>query len=161
MRRQSGAALVVALILLAVITLLGVTSMRTSIMEQKMASNEQLRMEAFQIAQSIVDDVVAEKSHFPVNGTEGYTNCTTGLSDCNAYNITLSGDYAAYPGELSASVERIQPNLTLPPRAIETSLDKFSAAVFQVTGRYDGAAEGLGSAEIVQAYLLLVPKGAQ
>jgi type IV pilus assembly protein PilX len=50
--RQAGAALVVSLILLLVLTLIGVTGMRSSSMEEKMAGNMRDRNVAFQSAES-------------------------------------------------------------------------------------------------------------
>nr|MCU0936636.1 PilX N-terminal domain-containing pilus assembly protein [Gammaproteobacteria bacterium] len=51
-RSQRGAVLIVALILLAVLTLLGVTAMSTTSLEEKMAANTQEGTRAFQIAET-------------------------------------------------------------------------------------------------------------
>lgn len=51
-RRARGAVLVMALILLAVLTLLGVTAMHTTSLEQKMATNTQEGLRAFQLAEA-------------------------------------------------------------------------------------------------------------
>jgi len=51
-RDQRGAALVVALIILLVLTLLGVSAMNTSSLEEKMAANSQEFNRAFQAADS-------------------------------------------------------------------------------------------------------------
>jgi type IV pilus assembly protein PilX len=50
--RQRGAALVVALILLLVLTLLGVAALRTTTLEERMAANSQERNRAFHAAES-------------------------------------------------------------------------------------------------------------
>ena len=52
MRRQSGTALVVSLIILAVVTLLGVTSMQSSNTELKLAASQRDRGVAFEAAGS-------------------------------------------------------------------------------------------------------------
>lgn len=49
---QHGAVLIVALVFLVVLTVAGVTAMRFSSMEERMASNTQFRNQVFQIAQS-------------------------------------------------------------------------------------------------------------
>lgn len=49
---QRGAVLVVSLILLAVLTLLGVTAMNTTSMEERMAANTQEGLRAFQLAEA-------------------------------------------------------------------------------------------------------------
>jgi Tfp pilus assembly protein PilX len=58
-RHQRGAALVVGLILLVVLTLLGVVGMNIANSELSMATNEQLRVRAFQAAESGIEQAVA------------------------------------------------------------------------------------------------------
>ena len=60
MKKQSGAVLVMALVMLAVLTLIGVASMDSSSMELKIASNTQEHDVAFQAAQSIIAFVISE-----------------------------------------------------------------------------------------------------
>jgi type II secretory pathway pseudopilin PulG len=62
--RQSGAVLVVSLVILTVLTLIGVASMSGSTLELKVASNSQQHDTAFQVAQSIIE-ILASKS--PLN----------------------------------------------------------------------------------------------
>jgi len=54
--RQSGAALIVSLILLLVMTLLGVSAMQTNVLEEKMAGNFRDRDLAFQAAEAALRD---------------------------------------------------------------------------------------------------------
>lgn len=58
--KQSGAVLVMALVMLAVLTLIGVSSMDSSSLELKVASNTQEHDVAFQAAQSIIAFVVSD-----------------------------------------------------------------------------------------------------
>ena len=58
--RQRGAALIVGLILLLVLTVLGVSTMRTASLELVMAGNVQFRENAFQLASSGLDNVVQQ-----------------------------------------------------------------------------------------------------
>jgi len=51
-RCQTGAVLIVALVLLAVLTLLGVTAMSTTSLEEKMAANTQEGNRVFQLAET-------------------------------------------------------------------------------------------------------------
>jgi type IV pilus assembly protein PilX len=53
-KKQSGAVLVMALVMLAVLTLIGVASMDSSSMELKIASNKQEHDVAFQTAQAVI-----------------------------------------------------------------------------------------------------------
>lgn len=59
-KRQRGAALIVGLILLLVLTVLGVSTMRTASLELVMAGNVQFRENAFQLASSGLDTVLQE-----------------------------------------------------------------------------------------------------
>ena len=53
--RQRGAVLMMALVLLTVLTLIGVSSMSSSTLELKVSSNTQQHDVAFQAAQSVID----------------------------------------------------------------------------------------------------------
>jgi type IV pilus assembly protein PilX len=57
-RRQRGAALVVGLVLLLVLTLLAVSTMRTASLELLMAGNAQFRENAFRLAEASLADGV-------------------------------------------------------------------------------------------------------
>lgn len=58
--RQRGAALVVALILLLVMTLLGVSGMNTATLELTMAGNAQNQQDAFQAAETGIDIAISQ-----------------------------------------------------------------------------------------------------
>ena len=51
-RRQSGAVLIVAMIILVILTLLGVTAMNTTSLQERIASNTQEQVHAFQAAET-------------------------------------------------------------------------------------------------------------
>ncbi|WP_231882342.1 PilX N-terminal domain-containing pilus assembly protein, partial [Oleiphilus sp. HI0061] len=56
--RQKGAVLVVSLIILLLMTLIGVASMSSSIMQEKMASNAQNNNATFQAAENAVSGLI-------------------------------------------------------------------------------------------------------
>lgn len=58
-QRQSGAALVIGLILLLVLTLLAVSGMNTATLELQMTGNQQFSQNAFQAAESGLDRAMA------------------------------------------------------------------------------------------------------
>lgn len=58
LRAQDGAVLITSLILLLVMTMLAVTTMRTTTMEQKMAANAAFTNRAFQAAESALAEAV-------------------------------------------------------------------------------------------------------
>ena len=159
-QKQEGAILVIALMFLVAITLLTVSSMRSSNIGLHMAQNEESRIAAIQSAQALADVIVANPSSTPVVGKTGYTACTDKQSGCDRTDLPVSdpqlaGDVAQY--HLSARVERTGTVYRPPPRVVESSIDKFSSASFTVTTTYDRADEGLGRQQISEGVLVLVP----
>ncbi|MEM7469098.1 MAG: PilX N-terminal domain-containing pilus assembly protein [Pseudomonadota bacterium] len=63
-RNQSGAALVTALVLLTIMTVLAITSMSTNTLEEKMAANAQEMNRAFQLAESGLQIALADGNAF-------------------------------------------------------------------------------------------------
>lgn len=66
---QRGAALVVGLILLLVLTLLAVVGMNTATSELIMAGNEQFRQNAFQAAETGIEQAITVLATVPQSGT--------------------------------------------------------------------------------------------
>lgn len=78
---QQGSALLVSLIILVVMTLLGLSGMRTSVMEEKMAGNMRDNELAFQAAEAalrdaekLIQDTVISTAAFDADGTDGFYN---------------------------------------------------------------------------------------
>jgi type IV pilus assembly protein PilX len=87
-QRQQGAALVVGLILLLVLTILAVSGVFTSTMELRMVRNTQSQERAFQAAEVAVEDALAN----PVLSTSaGFSQGTTDVpnSDPDTYSFDL------------------------------------------------------------------------
>lgn len=88
---QSGAALFVCLVLLTIMTLIGISSVSTTVLEEKMAGNTRNRHLAFQAAEAALREGenavnLAAPSQFSNNGTDGF------------YNRSVPGDSSpAYP----------------------------------------------------------------
>lgn len=66
--RQKGSALIIGLILLLVITVLAVTGMSTASTELVMAGNEQYRQNAFQAAETGIENALRALPTVPQNG---------------------------------------------------------------------------------------------
>lgn len=159
--KQRGAILVIALMFLVAITLYTISSMRSSNIGLFMAQNEESRITAEQAAQALADAIVASPASTPVVGVAGYTACTPGESGCNRNDLPITNPVLAYAvanGHIEARVERTGTLFRPPPRAVETSIDKFSSASFQVITTYDRVDEGLGREQITEGVLVLVPK---
>jgi type IV pilus assembly protein PilX len=78
---QSGAVLVVSLIMLLLLTLIGVTAMQSTSLEEKMAGNMRDRSIAFQAAEAALrqGEAIAEAQSklFPINNGLTGTSCPT------------------------------------------------------------------------------------
>jgi hypothetical protein len=160
-RQQSGAILVIALVFLVAITLLTISSMRSSRIGLYMAQNDESRIAAIQAAQALSDAIVANPGSTPVIGKTGYTACTAGESGCNRNNLVV-GD-STLVGQIdsdyiSARVERVGSVFRPPPRVVESSLDKFTSASFTVTTTFDRTEDGLGRQQVTEGVLVLVAK---
>ena len=95
-RRQSGAALIVSLSLLMVLTVLAVSTMRTASQGLLMAGNAQFRENAFRLAQSGIDAVVRG------NERVGAGDCPAAASDPAVDIDEMGGRYVTavcYRGE--------------------------------------------------------------
>ena len=65
--KQSGAVLVMALVMLAVLTLIGVASMSSSSAQLKIAANTQQYEVAFQAAQAVISFFISEDASNPID----------------------------------------------------------------------------------------------
>ncbi len=146
---------------LVAITLFTVSSMRSSNIGLHMAQNEESRIAATQAAQALADAIVANPASTPVVGKTGFTACTAGQKNCDRYDLPVQNPVlngAIANNYISARVERIGSEFSPPPRAVESSIDKFAGASFRVITTYDRVDEGLGRQQVTEGVLVLVPK---
>ena len=151
----------IALMFLVAITLFTISSMRSSNIGLHMAQNEESRVAAVQAAQALADAIVANPASTPVIGKTGYTVCTPGQANCDRENLPVENSTLAYEvaaNYMSARVERTGSVFRPPPRAVESSIDKFTSASFRVTTTFDRVDEGLGRQQVTEGVLVLVPK---
>lgn len=160
-------ALLIALIMLVMMTMLALSAVRFSSLEVKMASNDELMVEAFQKATSVTDATVSNPANTPVTGNEGYALCTpnypaTTAKPCNASSLALPTDFVS-TGDVSSGKIKARSVLVTaakpPPAALGTSVKLLSAASFRIEGEYDRTSEGLGKDQINEGVMVLYPKG--
>ncbi|MGY0650511.1 pilus assembly PilX family protein [Luteimonas sp. A537] len=75
-RTQRGASLIVVLLLLLVVTLLGLASMRSTLLQERMAGNLIARGNAFQVAEAVLREAEGRATSKP---TPPSTGCTNGV----------------------------------------------------------------------------------
>ena len=102
-RHQSGAVLIVAMIILVVLTLLGVTAMNTSSLQEKIASNTQEQVHAFQAAETGLNQAFADNLAYDISSTYSGGAIPTvfaGSADSASYMPTFLGFSPPPPGSL-------------------------------------------------------------
>jgi len=89
-KHQSGVVLVISLIMLLLLTMIGVTSMQVTALEEKMAGNSKDKNTAFQAAEAALRDAEIDiRTSGRISGVTGMTNtCTNGL--CFFAGATIS-----------------------------------------------------------------------
>lgn len=164
--RQGGVALVVALVLLVITTLIALSASRFTVLEVRQSSNFETVIEAQQSAQSVVDAVVSTLEINVVAGAVGDVNCTntTGLSGCTTKTIVLPGNlYSAQiaSGQVWGKTQRLAPLLRniRGSRGTGSSIVDFKAASFNVSSNYDRTADRLSRAGVDQGYLVPIAVG--
>lgn len=165
-RYHRGAVLMVSLIFLLLLTIVAISAMKTGIFELLMASNEQSRVEAFQRAQSIADDIFADPNNIPIYGNVDdrfcSTSATVGSGDCVKNEISIDADLQAMGDEeIEYYVQRVGPLYSPPPRVktLTVSASAYTSARFEISVDYDGTKGRAGRAQLGQGVLVLLPSG--
>ncbi len=105
---QNGSALIVSLVILLVMTIIGITGMKTTVLEEKMANNFRDKDVAFQAAESALR--VVEMISKNISGHTGMTvNCANGLC-----YVSPDGHKAAEIEEQFAAGHAVPINLNIP-----------------------------------------------
>jgi type IV pilus assembly protein PilX len=150
---QSGAVLVISLIMLLLLTLIGVTGMQTTSLEEKMAGNTRDRSVAFQAAESALRDAendITTSSPLPHRDVVASTwaaNCANGL--CSTLATGTNGDKASISTmttmatATSATYGQFTgapalPSLSAQPRYIIQKFSSASNIYYRVTVRAQG-----------------------
>ena len=99
--RQQGAALVVGLVLLLVLTVIGISGMNTATMEIQMANSVQVQQDAFQLAENAIDVALATENYT----TAGPRNVLPlGVPDYDRRALTIYTDInTGVPGEANSA----------------------------------------------------------
>lgn len=91
-RRQQGAALVIGLLLLMVITLLAIAGMNSSSVELIMAGNTQYHQKAFQASEVGIEQTIVSGGFVPGSADELQSDVPVPGSAPDAYSTTLQSD---------------------------------------------------------------------
>ena len=147
--RQTGAVLIVSLLLLMAVTVLSTTAVSMSVMELRMSNNTESNVNTFQTALAAVDLVLSDLGNLPASGP---LNVPAAVDLIGTPFSVVAGD------TVSASASRIE-DCGLPPRmANATSMTAYSSFRYQVTADVNKSDSGMGRAGMVQGFLLFGPK---
>ena len=139
--RQRGAALVVALLLLLVITLLAVAGMNSAAVEFIMAGNEQHRQNAFQAAETGIEQTIVTGGFIPTAGADEVHNVAVPNSTTDTYSTTLHSD-------LGGNAQ---------PAPWGSSLSTFSSYDFTITSQGSFLGNSVRSAQSTHSQGIAVP----
>ena len=116
-KHQSGAALVVGLILLVAITLMAISSMSTASLDLIMAGNEQYHTRAFHAAESGIEQAWLNDGAFTTSADYPWTAATPTGTGSDAYRYTVTRPNAGAvqsspPGNSSGSFGAVYFSIT-------------------------------------------------
>lgn len=112
LKKQQGVALAVSLIFLVLITIIGVSSMRGTTMNEMMTANVQQKSSTFQVAESVIESVwsvtyilenTPEKLLNPPE--ENITKSPDDVLFNNMFDVTVYGSNAAIDFEANATIQ--------------------------------------------------------
>jgi|SRR6056300_173740 len=166
MRRQSGAVLVVSLILLLLLGLLATSVSENSLLQVQMSGNDEAKLAAQQEAFAIVDAIIDNSGSAPVLGDLGYTVCSVDPSQqpgaCNETTIDLSS-VGVIPSDANVTfyVERVGPE-EVPLPFIDASragsASRFKLARHEIVVDIDRTDRGRGRVQLVQGLIRVLPE---
>ncbi len=154
---QRGAALIMSLVILMVLTILGIASMNTSNLQLLMTGNAQYQTVALsqaeltiRVAEELLDDIIAGTETIPANG---YYNVTPGNSDAiNLGSFTWDATTSVEAAGNSNYIIEYTGNKTLPPESLAwrqlQGIAGDSVYVFRITAR---SPAGRGAMRYVQS----------
>lgn len=163
-KRQGGAALIVSLLFLLLLTLVATTGAENSTLQLQMAGNEQSRVEALQRNMAILDAIIDDADNAPVVGGVGFKICNLAATDasCDLKEIDIDSSVATVPTGVDVDyfVTRVGPLEVDAPSMSEELASSASAYKFarqEITSMIDGTDARLGNSTVVQGMHVRIP----
>jgi hypothetical protein len=160
--RERGATLLIALVLMALLTIGAAATLRFSTSGLRVAVNEELRSDALQSAQSLIDAILVVPTNLMLTYGIGETNCVAGVSGCDHQTLVFDTAKAVTIFDRPDStgsiiVRRLSPEASTPPRGAGYSAVRFQASFLQVESSYDGTLGGWGRAATNEGVAVVIP----
>jgi type II secretory pathway pseudopilin PulG len=131
---QTGAALFIGLIMLLVIAIIGVSGVRSVVMEKNMATNNQYEMLVFQAAETAIEGTLADDTAF----VAAINTPTSGTWPTRSFAVTHASNYFTVSSDAEITVGA-------PTVPIGYSIGEFVSYPFTITG--DGAIATINAAD--------------
>jgi type IV pilus assembly protein PilX len=141
-RRQQGVALIMALVILMILTILGVTAMSTSVLGEKMSGNIQESTKSFEAAESGIKQALTTDNFLNPNGTSTTT-------------FDYYGKKSGYAQVESTFLEYTPPKRSKDPTKIYSATN-LQAAHFDI--KSTGLTLTNAKTKLHQGYEIVVPK---
>lgn len=143
--RQSGAVLVLSLVILLIMTLIGTSNMQSSSLQQKMVTNSKLRTETFQVAESAL--IFAQAKFFSNYSAATFVSTVDGcpVGDATCFDPTCAGGFC-YDGEDAGDKQNCKvakSGVQVFPPFLDESLWEDGSGRFQTAPVVDGTYAGL------------------
>jgi len=133
-RKQDGAALFIGLMILVVIAIIGVSGVRSVVMEKNMAANNQYRMLVFQAAETAIEGTLADNTAF----VAAINTPTSGTWPTRSYSVTHASNLFTVTSDAEIQVGA-------PTVPIGYSIGEFVSYPFTITG--DGAIASISASD--------------
>ncbi|HHJ80723.1 MAG TPA: hypothetical protein ENJ65_03725 [Candidatus Tenderia electrophaga] len=164
MNKQTGSALIISLLILLVMTLLGISAMSTSTLEEKMAANDRNQKMSFMNAEltltnSEEDFIFSKTIRTDIQGaigtSAGYYDIGTNLDYFDTANWVPGSTCIAMPKQSCASINIISdaPPLEAGGGYGQASQSNISHKIIQVSARSDDSAVSMVQSTIRKVVL--------
>ena len=148
LRNESGAALVVALLMIVILSLIGLASSSSSTFEIKLSGNKMGSTDAFYAADTGISEIATNIANFNLNSYDAQTNTYSPFSDST--NTT--------PNPTKAQTEiTYVPGQSGPPRGMGFSATNLGYAYYQVQSVGKDQAGSGSTATIQEEVVRLLP----
>jgi hypothetical protein len=162
--KQCGAALIIALLFLLLITIVATTGAENSTLQLQMAGNEQSRVEAMQQTMAVVDAIIDDADNSPIVGGVGFKICDTASTDnsCDLTEIELETAVTTVPSGVTIDyfVTRVGPlevDAPIMSEELASSASAYKFARQEITASINGTDARLGSSTVVQGMQVRIP----
>lgn len=167
--QQRGAVLLISIVFLLLLSILALSAMKSGTLEYLMASNEQTRVEAYELAAAVNESVISRWQKSTDGGVTveasfntDKTLCSAGHSDpdgeCDANTLTIDTNLSTKLTETGATVEYATHYLAEGPAPRGAGQEEDDCAFyFEAEAEFDNAANNQGVSHQAEGIYIVNP----